>query len=116
MFTGRNATMIKMLMSAALASAALAAAPAAAQDVAASKTLVAYGDLNIGNAAGALRSTAASALAARSVCGVEQAPGFAEMSMVRDCRVGAIRAANAEVEQVLASRSVGSNILVAARR
>ena len=108
--------MIKTLVSAALAAAALAAAPAAAQELAASKTLVAYGDLNIGNAAGRATLDQRIRAAARSVCGVEQAPGLAEMTMLKDCREGAINAAHAEVEQVLASRTGGSNILVAARR
>jgi UrcA family protein len=84
--------------------------------VSASKTLVAYGDLNIGSTAGRATLDRRIRAAARSVCGVEQAPGLAEMSMLQNCREGAISAAHAQVEQVLASRSGGSNILVAARR
>jgi UrcA family protein len=109
--------MKKMLVSVALAAAALAAAPATAQEEApVAQTLVTYGDLNIGNAAGRATLDRRIRAAARMVCGVEQAPGLAELNSLKTCRDGAIGAAKAEVEQVLASRGAGSSIMVAARR
>jgi UrcA family protein len=108
--------MIKTLVSVALAAAALAATPAAAQETVSSQTLVAYGDLNIGSSAGRATLDGRIRAAARVVCGVAQAPGIAEYNTLKACRQSAISAANAQVEQVLASRGVGSNIMVAARR
>ncbi len=108
--------MIKTLVSVALAAAALAAAPAAAQEANAAHSLVAYGDLNIGSANGRATLDRRIRAAARMVCGVEQAPGLAESIALKTCRASAISAANADLEQVLASRGSGSAITVAARR
>ncbi len=108
--------MIKTLISIALTASALIAAPAVAQSPAAvvTQTTVSYADLNLSSAAG--RATLDSRIkgAARSVCGSPKAATLAEHNSINACRDGAISGANAQIEQVLASRGAGT--VIAARR
>jgi UrcA family protein len=109
--------MIKTLVSVALAAAAVSAAPAAAQmkyDKNVREQVVSYADLNLGSAAGRSTLDRRIRTAARSVCGMPLS-GLPEVREVQACRVAAMGAAKAEVEQVLAGLGSTGPVVVARR-
>lgn len=97
-----------------LAAAAFAAVPALAQEAPVSIS-VGYGDLNLASAQGTAMFKARVKSAARSICGVEQAPGLAESIAVKTCRADVM--ASAEPQMLAARGGTGSgSVVIAASR
>lgn len=103
--------MIKTLV---LAAAAFAAVPALAQETTVSMK-VAYGDLDLGSAAGAATLNGRIKAAVRQVCGTGSSRSLAEFQSIHRCRVAARASALPQVNLALARAGVGSVVVAASR-